>query len=99
MTGEGEVPQALAELIGKKREKPFKLTYADGQEMYIVIGEGPQKGGGYSVAVKALYETDNSIVIRTELQGPEAGEAKGTEESFPVLIVRTEFRDKPVVFQ
>ena len=34
-----------------------------------------------------------------ELQGPEAGEAKGTEESFPVLIVRTEFRDKPVVFQ
>ena len=99
VTGEGEVPQALAELIGKKREKPFKLTYADGQEMYIVIGEGPQKGGGYSVAVKALYETDNSIVIRTELQGPEAGEAKGTEESFPVLIVRTEFRDKPVVFQ
>ena len=99
VTGEGEVPQALAELIGKKREKPFKLTYADGQEMYIVIGEGPQKGGGYSVAVKALYETDNSIVIRTELQGPEAGEAQGTEESFPVLIVRPEFRDKPVVFQ
>ena len=99
VTGEGEVPQALAELIGKKREKPFKLTYADGQEMYIVIGEGPQKGGGYSVAVKALYETDNSIVIRTELQGPEAGEAKGTEESFPVLIVRTEFRDKPVGFK
>ena len=60
------------------------------------VGEG---GGWYSVAVKELYETDNSIVIRTELQGPEAGEAKGTEESFPVLIVRTEFRDKPVVFQ
>ena len=39
--------------------------------MYIVIGEGPQKGGGYSVAVKELYETDNSIVIRTELTGPE----------------------------
>ena len=44
VTGEGEVPQALAELIGKKREKPFKLTYADGQDMYIVIGEGPQTG-------------------------------------------------------
>ena len=92
VSGEADIPAAL-------REKAFKLTYADGQEMYIVIGEGPQKGGGYSVAVKALYETDNSIVIRTELQGPEAGEAKGTEESFPVLIVRTEFRDKPVVFQ
>ena len=99
VSGEADIPAALKELIDKKREKAFKLTYADGQEMYIVIGEGPQKGGGYSVAVKALYETDNSIVIRTELQGPEAGEAKGTEESFPVLFVRTEFRDKPVVFQ
>ena len=88
VSGETDIPAALKELIDKKREKAFKLTYADGQEMYIVIGEGPQKGGGYSVAV-----------IRTELQGPEAGEAKGTEESFPVLIVRTEFRDKPVVFQ
>ena len=28
--------------------------------MYIVIGEGPQKGGGYSGGGKALYETDNS---------------------------------------
>lgn len=99
VSGEADIPAALKELIDKKREKAFKLTYTDGQEMYIVIGEGPQKGGGYSVAVKALYETDNSIVIRTEIQGPEAGEAKGTEESFPVLIVRTEFRDKPVVFQ
>ena len=96
---EADIPAALKELIDKKREKPFKLTYADGQEMYIVIGEGPQKGGGYSVAVKALYETDNSIVIRTELMGPEAGEAKGTENSYPVLIVKTEYRDKPVVFR
>ena len=67
VTGEADIPAALKELIDKKREKPFKLTYADGLEMYIVIGEGPQKGGGYSVAVKELYETDNSIVIRTEL--------------------------------
>ena len=99
VSGEADIPAALKELIDKKREKAFKLTYADGQEMYILIWEVPQKVVGYSVAVKALYETDNSIVIRTELQGPEAGEAKGTEESFPVLIVRTEFRDKPVVFQ
>lgn len=99
VTGEQDIPAALKELIDKKREKPFKLTYADGQEMYIVIGEGPQKGGGYSVAVKDLYETDNSIVIRTELQGPESGEAAGADNSYPVLIVKTEYRDKPVVFQ
>ena len=45
VTGEADIPAALKELIDKKREKPFKLTYADGLEMYIVIGEGPQKGG------------------------------------------------------
>ena len=99
VTGETEIPDALKELINKKREKTFKLTYTDGQDMYLVIGEGPQKGGGYSVAVKDLYETENSIVIRTELQGPEAGENAGTENSYPVLIVKTEYRDKPVVFQ
>ena len=93
------IPQALAELIGKKREKPFKLTYADGQDMYIVIGEGPQTGGGYSITVKELYLTENSVVIRTELLGPEKGEATGTDPSYPVLIVKTEFLEEPVVFQ
>lgn len=99
VVGENEVPQALSELIGKKREKPFKLTYADGQDMYIVIGEGPQTGGGYSVVVKELYLTDNSVVIRTELLGPEKGEASGTDASYPVLIVKTAFMEEPVVFR
>jgi len=99
VVGENEIPQALTELIGKKREKPFKLTYADGQDMYIVIGEGPQTGGGYSVVVKELYLTDNSIVIRTELLGPQKGEATGTDTSYPVLIVKTGFMEEPVVFQ
>ena len=49
VSGEADIPAALKELIDKKREKAFKLTYADGQEMYIVIGEGPQKGGGFTV--------------------------------------------------
>ena len=30
VTGEADIPAALKELIDKKREKPFKLTYADG---------------------------------------------------------------------
>ena len=97
--GENEIPQALAELIGKKREKPFKLTYGDGQSMYIVIGAGPQNGGGYSIVVKELYLADNSVVIRTELLGPEKGEAVGSDLSYPVLIVKTEFLEEPVVFR
>ena len=99
MTGEKDIPAGLQDMIAKKREKPFKLTYADGQDMYIVIGEGPQQGGGYSVSVLELYLTDNSVVIRTELTGPEKGEASGTELSYPVLIVKTQYREEPVVFR
>ena len=99
VTGEGEVPQALAELIGKKREKPFKLTYADGQDMYIVIGEGPQTGGGYSITIKELYLTENSIVVDTELLGPQKGEEVGVEKSYPFLVIQTEYLENPVIFQ
>ena len=99
VVGERDVPQALMELIGKKKENEFKLTYADGQDMYIVIGAGPQNGGGFSIAVKELYLTENSVVIRTELIGPEKGEATGMDTSYPVLIVKTAFCEEPVVFR
>ncbi len=99
VVGERDVPAQLQEMIGQKRETPFKLTYADEQDMYIVIGKGPQEGGGFSIAVKELYRTDNSIVFKTELTGPEKGEEKGTEPSYPVLIVKTVFCEEPVVFK
>ena len=98
VVGEKDIPPALSELIAKKKENAFKLTYADGQDMYIVIGAGAQTGGGYSVTVKELYLTDNSVVIRTELLGPEKEEATGSNASYPVLIVKTAFREEPVVF-
>ena len=99
VVGEKDTPQTLQKMIVEKKEREFKLTYADGQDMYIVIGKGEQDGGGYSIAVKELYLTDNSVVIKTELLGPEKKEKAGAEPSYPVLIVKTEFCEEPVVFQ
>lgn len=99
VVSEQETPAQLQELITQKRQNPFKLTYADGQDMYIVIGAGQQKSGGYSIAVNELYLTENAVVIRTELIGPEKNEACGTDPSYPVLIVKTQFYEEPVVFQ
>ena len=99
VVGENDVPQELKDLILEKKKEPFKLTYADGQDMYIVIGAGAQKSGGYSIVVKELYLTENSIVYKTELLGPEKDEAKGSEESYPVLVVKTAFCEEPVVFK
>lgn len=99
VVGERDTPEALQEMIRQKKETAFKLTYADGQDMYIVIGKGPQNGGGFSVVVRELYRTENAIVIKTELIGPEKGEETGTEKTYPVLIVKTGFYEEPVVFQ
>ncbi len=99
VVGEKQVPEELQRLIAEKKAEPFKLTYADGQEMYIVVGEGAQDGGGFSVAVRELYLTENSVVMKSEMMGPDAGSEKGSEKSFPVLIVKTEFLEEPVVFK
>lgn len=99
VVGEHDVPQTLQDLIKEKKSDPFKLTYADGQDMYIVIGAGQQECGGHSIIVKELYLTENSIVYKTELLGPEKGETEGKEPSYPVLIIKTAFREEPVVFK
>lgn len=97
--GEGDAPQELQEILAQKRTQPFKLTYSDDQNLYIVVGYGPQSTGGYSIAVEELYLTDNSIVINTELFGPEKGETVAQETSYPLIIVQTEYLENPVVFQ
>lgn len=99
VVGEAEVPQELMKIVAEKKMTPFKLTYSDDQSLYIVVGYGEQETGGYSIAVDDLYLTENSIVIDTELKGPEKGETAGAEKSYPYIVVKTEFLENPVVFQ
>lgn len=99
VVGESEVPADLMATIQTKQTDPFKLTYSDDQNLYIVVGYGQQQSGGYSISVNALYLTENSVVIDTELKGPETGENGGTEKSSPYVVVKTELLENPVVFQ
>ena len=94
-----EIPQDLAQIIAEKQQSPFKLTYSDNDNLYIVVGYGEQAGGSYSIQVHELYLTENSIVIDTELLGPETGEAAGEEKSYPFIVVKTEYSDLSVIFQ
>ena len=96
--GEGDAPQELQDLIAQKKAQPFKLTYSDDQNLYIVVGYGPQSTGGYSITVEELYLTENSIFINTELKGPAKGEPAAPETSYPVVVVKTEYLEDPVVF-
>lgn len=97
--GEGDIPQELRQIISEKQESPFKLTYSDDRNLYIAVGYGGQATGGYSICVDDLYLTENSIVIDTELKGPEKGENVGTGKSYPFIVIRTEYLEYPVVFQ
>lgn len=99
VVAEADIPQELAKIIAEKQQSPFKLTYSDDQNLYIVTGYGKQEGGGYSIAVKELYLTENSIVLDTDLIGPGKGENGGTEPSYPYIVIKTELSELPVVFQ
>lgn len=99
VAGEMDVPEELKKLIAEKQSQPFKLTYSDDKNLYIAVGYGVQPTGGYSISVNELYLTDNSIVINTELKGPQKGENPGNEQSFPYIVIRTEYLEQPVVFQ
>lgn len=96
--GEKDAPQELQEILAQKKTQPFKLTYSDDQNLYIVVGYGPQSTGGYSITVEELYLTENTIFIDTELLGPPRGENAASETSYPLVIVKTEYREEPVVF-
>ena len=93
------LPEELKAMIEEKKTQPFKMTYSDDENLYIVVGYGPQETGGYSIQVKELYLTDNAIVFDTELLGPEKGETAAKETSYPVIVVQTELLENPVIFQ
>lgn len=99
VVGEPDIPQELKQIIAQKQTAPFKLTYSDDKNLYIAVGYGEQATGGYSISVNELYLTENSIVIDTELKGPEKGENPGADKSYPYIVVRTEYLENPVVFQ
>lgn len=98
---EENIPEEFLQAINEKKTEGIKMTYQDGGFLYICIGYGQQESGGYSIAVNALYETENAIYFDSTLLGPEPGEDEGkrTSPSYPYVVVKTEFIDKPVVFE
>ena len=96
---EARLPEELLKLVAEKKEASFKMTYADSGYLYLCVGYGKQDSGGYSITVPELYLTDNSIIVKTELKGPERSEPTGEEPSYPYIVLRTELLEEPVVFQ
>ena len=95
---EDKIPEELLTKIAQKKTEAFRLTFEDRGFLYIWVGYGTQETGGYSIAVNALYETANAIYVDTNLIGPAPEEKSNQVESYPYVVIKTEFVDKPVVF-
>lgn len=96
---EEKIPEELKSLIEERKSAPFQLTYTDNVNLYICIGYGEQKTGGYSIAVEELYLTDSDIYVNTSLLGPDASEKNNKTPSYPYIVLKTEFLEQAVIFE
>lgn len=94
-----DAPEELKADIEKARDTPFRLTYADQGYLYMVRGYGEKESNGYSVEVNECYETSDSIRIQTTLLGPAKGEKIKEMKTYPYVVMKTEYRDKNVIFE
>ena len=97
---EEKIPEELKTVIAEKGSEPFRLTYSDNQNLYISIGYGEQKTGGYSIAVDELYLTDDAVHVSTSLVGPDiTGQKSGAgKPTTPYIVIKTELLDKTVIY-
>lgn len=96
---DADLPGELKEIIDEKKENPFKLSYSNKDNLYIVVGYGKQNSGGYSISVEQLYLTSNAIYIDTNLIGPSKDDLVTQGVTYPYIVVKLEFLDKSVVFE
>lgn len=96
---EQDIPEEMKEPIEERKGEAFSLTYADKGRLYIARGYGKQKTDGYRIQVSEFYETENAIVLETTFLGPEPGENMEPEDTYPYIVIWTEYSDKDVVIE
>lgn len=94
-----DIPEELQNLIQERQENTFELTYSDHSYLYVIKGYGRQNSGGYSIKVKDFYQSDDCLVFDTELFGPKKDEKVSDAVSYPYIVIKTEYRENPVVFR
>lgn len=96
---EADIPEPLMQILNEKKKVPFKMSYANTDNLYIVVGYGEQPTGGYSISVDELFLADNAVYIDTNLIGPSKQDYVTNAVTYPYIVVKTEFIDQSVVFE
>ncbi len=94
-----QLPPELLTIIEENKKEEMRLTFEDGEELYLIRGYGEQKTGGYSIAVSECAEDEDGVWFDTRLIGPPDGQSGGKEPSYPYIVVKIERRDKDVMIE
>ncbi len=96
---EGEVPEELLRAVKGKWQEPFLMTWETEGYLYIAKGYGTQATSGYSIRVLDLYETEDGILFRSELEGPGKEEAVLQVETYPYIVIKLQSIGKELMVQ
>lgn len=91
-------PSEIQYLIEENKENQMKMSYIDQGKEYLIIGYGAQETSGYSVQVVALYETENTVYVKTNLLGASGNEEVEAVITYPYIVICIEENEKIVVF-
>lgn len=94
-----DCPEDFLKELEEKKINAFQMTYMDGESLYIAAGYGEQPTGGFSIAVRGLYELGDKLCVETELLGPGKDDTVKEKASYPYIIIKTEKTDMEVLFE
>lgn len=94
-----DIPEELQTLIAERQENAFELTFSDQSCLYVIKGYGKQASGGYSIVIHDFYQSNDQLVFDTELFGPKKDEPVSDSPSYPYIVIKTEYRENPVIFR
>lgn len=69
VVSELEIPEELKKMIEEKKPKPFQMSFASENTLYLAVGYGEQPTGGYSIVVERLEETPEVLYFETNFMG------------------------------
>ena len=93
-----ELPEELHDYIENRRDEEFKMSFIDGNYMYIAICYGKMTGRGYSIHIYDVKEYDDNISINAKLASPKNNNGD-TVETFPYIVIKLENKNKKVIFK
>lgn len=96
---DSEIPMELKQIIEENKHNVAKTTFVDMGQLYIIVCYGDQPTTGYSIEINELYETENTLAVKTTLKGPSKTEQVLNLITSPYIVIKLENIDKTVIFK